>query len=34
MGDIPMAGLAVLVLGHDSYHLRQVAEWLTPVPHR
>ena len=34
MGDIPVAGLAVLALGHDSYHLRQAAEWLAAVPHR
>jgi hypothetical protein len=28
MGNIPLEGLAALALGHDSYHLRQVAEWL------
>jgi uncharacterized damage-inducible protein DinB len=34
MGDIPVEGLAALVLAHDSYHLRQVAEWLAAVPRR
>jgi len=28
MGDIPLEALPSLVLSHDSYHLRQVAEWL------
>jgi len=28
IGDVSLEGLATLVLGHDSYHLRQVAEWL------
>lgn len=27
-GDFPLAGIVTLTLGHDSYHLRQVAEWL------
>jgi hypothetical protein len=27
IGDLPLAGLAALALGHDSYHTRQVAEW-------
>jgi uncharacterized damage-inducible protein DinB len=27
MGDISLEELAAFVLGHDSYHLRQTAEW-------
>jgi uncharacterized damage-inducible protein DinB len=27
-GPLSMEELAVLVLGHDGYHLRQLAEWL------
>lgn len=27
-GEITMAGMATLILGHDGYHTRQVAEWL------
>ena len=27
MGDTSLGGLAALALGHDSYHVRQVAEW-------
>jgi hypothetical protein len=29
MGDIPLSGLTALALAHDSYHMRQVAEWHT-----
>lgn len=29
LGDVPLVGLAALALSHDSYHLRQVAEWLS-----
>lgn len=28
LGETSLAGLIGLALGHDSYHLRQVAEWL------
>lgn len=28
MGDTSLDGLTALALGHDSYHVRQVAEWL------
>jgi hypothetical protein len=27
MGEIPLEGLVALALGHDSYHLNQIAEW-------
>jgi hypothetical protein len=27
-GRVTLADLAVLVLGHDGYHLRQIADWL------
>ncbi len=29
MGDVPLEGLAALMLGHDSYHIRQIVEWLS-----
>ncbi len=29
MGHTSLGGLAALALGHDSYHVRQVAEWLS-----
>ncbi len=28
-GSLTISDLATLILGHDSYHLRQVAEWRT-----
>lgn len=28
IGDLPLEGLVALALGHDSYHVRQIAEWL------
>jgi hypothetical protein len=28
IGDVSLEGLATLALGHDSYHIRQIAEWL------
>jgi uncharacterized damage-inducible protein DinB len=28
-GDLSVLALAVLVLGHDGYHMRQIAEWLS-----
>jgi len=31
VGEITLEGLAVLVLGHDGYHTRQIAEWLQPA---
>ena len=27
-GDLSISSLAVLVLGHDGYHTRQISEWL------
>ncbi|MBI3460036.1 hypothetical protein HY009_03800 [Candidatus Acetothermia bacterium] len=27
-GLLTMQDLAVIIVGHDSYHLRQVAEWI------
>jgi uncharacterized damage-inducible protein DinB len=27
-GEITLVGLATLVLGHDGYHTRQIAEWI------
>lgn len=27
-GKISVEGLATLILGHDAYHLRQIAEWV------
>jgi uncharacterized damage-inducible protein DinB len=29
-GDVTVSTLATLVLGHDGYHTKQIAEWLTP----
>lgn len=29
IGDLNLEGLATLMAGHDSYHLRQIAEWLS-----
>ncbi|MBC8102464.1 MAG: DinB family protein [Cytophagales bacterium] len=28
MGDLTMDGLVALALAHDSYHVRQISEWL------
>lgn len=29
IGDLTLEGLIALMQGHDSYHIRQVAEWLS-----
>lgn len=30
VGDMSLDGLSALMLGHDAYHIRQLAEWLNP----